>query len=56
MGYVFQTGQLQNLSLLLQINNLENEPFRGSFDGRADRPREFFEYGRTYLVGVNYKF
>ena len=56
MGYAFQGGQLEGLSVLLQINNLENEPFRGSFDGRDDRPREFFEYGRTYLVGVNYKF
>jgi hypothetical protein len=56
MGYAFQGGSLEGLSLLLQVNNLENEPFRGSFDGRDDRPREFFEYGRTYLVGVNYKF
>jgi iron complex outermembrane receptor protein len=56
LGYTFESGPLQNLSLLLQVNNLENEPFRSTFDGRNDRPREFFEYGRTYLFGVNYRF
>ncbi|MFZ5655944.1 MAG: TonB-dependent receptor [Pseudomonadota bacterium] len=56
LGYTFQQGPLENLSVLLQVNNLENEPFRGEFDGRADRPRKYFEYGRTYLLGVNYRF
>ena len=56
MGYTFQDGPLKDLSLLLQVNNLKNEPFKSNFDGRADRPREFFEYGRTYLLGVNYRF
>ncbi len=56
LGYTFQRGPLQNVSLLLQVNNLENEPFTSSFDGRDDRPREYFEYGRTYLLGVNYRF
>ena len=27
-----------------------------SFDGNDARPREFFEYGRTYLFGVNYRY
>jgi iron complex outermembrane receptor protein len=53
MGYTFQNGPLQNLSLLLQVNNLENEPFQTLTDGR---PNTFSEYGRTYLFGVNYKF
>jgi iron complex outermembrane receptor protein len=56
IGYTFQTGPLENLGILLQVNNLENEPFRSQFDGRNDRPREYFEYGRTYLLGVNYRF
>ena len=47
---------MKNLSLLLQVNNIENEPFRSNFDQRDDRPRQFFEYGRTYLVGANYRF
>ncbi len=56
IGYVFQEGPLKDLSILLQVNNIENEPFRSEFDERGDRPREFFEYGRTYLLGVNYRF
>ena len=56
MGYTFQSGPMKNLSILLQVNNLENEPFRSSFDGDNTRPREYFEYGRTYLFGVNYRY
>ena len=56
LGYTFQTGALQNLSILLQVNNLENEPFRALSDNLDDRPRQYYEYGRTYLVGLNYRF
>ena len=56
MGYTFQSGPMKNLSILLQVNNLENEPFRSSFNGDNARPREYFEYGRTYLFGVNYRY
>ncbi len=54
LGYTFQSGPLQDLSLLLQVNNIENEPFR-TIDGDG-RPQNFSEYGRTFLFGVNYKF
>ena len=56
LGYTFQSGPLENLSILLQVNNLKNEPFRSSFNGNNLQPREYFEYGRTYLFGVNYRF
>lgn len=56
LGYTIQSGTLENLSFLLQVNNLENEPFRSTFGGDSTRPREYFEYGRTYLFGVNYRF
>jgi len=56
IGYTFQEGALKNLSLLLQVNNIENEPFRSNYDMMDERPRQFFEYGRTYLFGVNYRF
>lgn len=56
LGYTLQSGMLKDLSFLLQVNNLENEPFTSSFDGRSDRPKQYFEYGRTYLLGVNYRF
>jgi iron complex outermembrane receptor protein len=56
LGYQFGEGPLDGLSILFQVNNLENTPFTQEFDRRADRPRKYFEYGRTYLLGVNYKF
>lgn len=56
LGYTIQSGPLKDVSLLLQVNNIENTPFTSSFNGRADRPKAFAEYGRTYLLGVNYKF
>ncbi len=56
LGYTLQSGPMKDLSLLLQVNNLENEPFSSSYDGLSDRPRQYFEYGRTYLFGVNYRF
>jgi len=56
LGYVFQRGPLQNLSLLLQVNNLENEPFRSNRDGIDERVNRYYDYGRTYLFGVNYRF
>lgn len=56
LGYTLQSGPMKDVSFLLQVNNLENEPFSSSYDGRSDRPRQYFEYGRTYLLGVNYRF
>jgi iron complex outermembrane recepter protein len=57
-GYEFKQGALQGLSVLLQINNLDNEPYRELYRGEneLDRPRLWSEYGRTTLLGVNYKF
>lgn len=55
-GYSFPDGgRLEGLSLLLQVNNLENEPFRSTY-GADDQPRDYWEFGRTYLFGVNYRF
>lgn len=56
IGYTFQTGAFKDLSLLLQVYNIENEPFRSNFDQMEERPRQFMEFGRTYLFGVNYRF
>jgi iron complex outermembrane receptor protein len=55
VGYNIQSGPLKNLSFLLQVNNLTDEPFR-QYNTYVDRPSKFSEYGRTYLLGVNYKF
>ena len=56
IGYQIQSGVLKNLSFLFQVSNLGDEPFRSNFDDIDDRPRQYFEYGRNYLLGVNYRF
>jgi len=56
VGYTFQAGPLQDLSILLQVNNINNEPFSSSFDAGDSQPKQYFEYGRTYLLGLNYRF
>lgn len=57
IGYAFpDTSALQGLSVLFQVNNLTNEPYREYFPDFTGLPRMFNEYGRTALLGVTYKF
>ena len=56
IGYSFQSGPLQNLSITFQVNNLTNEPSRQTVAGYDDRFSDYFEYGRTYMLGASYKF
>jgi iron complex outermembrane receptor protein len=56
IGYSFQSGPLQNLSLVLQVNNLTNEPSRQTVVDYDDRFSDYFEYGRTWMLGASYKF
>jgi len=46
---------LAGMTLLLQASNLTDESYR-TYSGSKDRPLERIEWGRTYLVGLNYKF
>jgi len=46
---------LEGLSILLQVSNLTNAPYR-TYAQTKDRPLEYIEWGRTYLMGVTYKF
>lgn len=55
VGYAFDAGALKGLSFLFQVNNANNEPYRENFDSAAT-PRIITTYGRSYLLGVNYKF
>ena len=56
IGYSFPEGSsLAGLSLLLQVSNLTNEKYQ-TYAGTKDRPLEYIEWGRTYLLGANYKF
>lgn len=56
LSYAFpDTGALGGLTVLLQGLNLTNEAYR-TYAGTKDRPLEHIQWGRTYLVGVNYRF
>ncbi|GAB3056790.1 TonB-dependent receptor [Stenotrophomonas tumulicola] len=56
VSYTFSdSSSLAGLTLLLQGTNLTNEPYR-TYAGTTDRPLEYIEWGRTYMLGVNYKF
>ncbi|MFI8719048.1 TonB-dependent receptor [Stenotrophomonas sp. NPDC077464] len=56
ISYTFaDDSAMKGLTLLLQGSNLTNEPYR-TYAGTKDRPLEYIEWGRTYMLGVNYKF
>jgi len=56
VSYTFSdSSSLAGLTLLLQGTNLTNEPYR-TYAGTRDRPLEYVEWGRTYMLGVNYRF
>jgi iron complex outermembrane receptor protein len=59
-GYEFKQGAAKGLSILLQVNNLTNTPYQTSqtsnFNiGPVTTPLEYDTFGRTILLGVNYK-
>jgi iron complex outermembrane recepter protein len=56
IGYRFTSGSLKGLSVTVQGLNLTDEPF---INYQNDDPRQIIDYeryGRTYLVGIAYKF
>ncbi|KAF1692880.1 TonB-dependent receptor [Pseudoxanthomonas koreensis] len=55
VSYTFGSGSLAGMTLLLQGQNLTNESYR-TYAGTKDRPLENIEWGRTILLGVNYRF
>ena len=55
LGYAFEAGSLKGLSILFQVNNANNEPYR-TYDSVPIKPNQYTVYGRTTLLGVNYKF
>lgn len=66
VGYSFQEGSsLEGMSVLFQINNLTNSPYRtrvGVDDGGVKTsdggflPETYEEYGREFLLGFSYRF
>ncbi len=62
LGYAFETGALKGLSLLFQVNNLTNTPYRTTLQDDSSTstpprmmPEQYYEYGRRYLLGLTYK-
>jgi iron complex outermembrane recepter protein len=59
-GYNFAEGtRFEGLSILLQANNLLNESYRQTRtfgSSNLEAPTLYGEYGRSILLGVNYKF
>lgn len=54
MGYQFGEGRLDGLSVLFQVNNLTNEPYI-AYARTETRQQDFQQYGRQFLLGINYK-
>ena len=61
LGYAFDHGTWNGLSILLQVNNLTNSPMKTEQiaalpnNVKVARPLEYDTFGRTVLFGVNYK-
>jgi len=56
VSYSFGDGHaLGGLSILFQVSNLTDEAYQ-TYAGTKDRPLEYIEWGRTYLLGINYRF
>ncbi len=55
LGYEIQSGALKNLGFVLQAYNLTNASY-STYQVNKERIEEYQEYGRTCLVGANYKF
>ena len=56
IGYEFQSGPLEGLSALVQVNNLTDEPFYTYEAEDERRIIDYQSYGRTFLFGLNYRY
>ncbi len=55
LSYTIETGRFDGVTFLFQASNLTDEAYR-TYAETKDRPLENIEWGRTYLLGVSYKF
>lgn len=55
VGYEFKTGGLKGLGFVLQVYNLTDEKYK-TYQETKDRVVEYQKYGKTVLLGANYKF
>jgi iron complex outermembrane receptor protein len=54
IGYEFGDGKLDGVSVLFQVNNLTNEPYI-AYAVDESRQQDYQQYGRQFLLGVNYR-
>jgi TonB-dependent receptor len=54
VGYEFSQGRFNGVSVLFQVNNLTNEPYI-AYAVSETRQQDFQEYGRQFLLGINYR-
>jgi outer membrane receptor protein involved in Fe transport len=54
LGYHFGEGRLEGLSILLQANNITDEPYI-AYALTETRQQDYQEYGRQVLLGINYR-
>lgn len=55
LGYDFKDGSMKGLGLLFQVNNLMDAAYQ-TYSGTPDKPLEYIKYGRSVMLGANYKF
>ncbi|TIX51726.1 TonB-dependent receptor [Alteraurantiacibacter aquimixticola] len=56
IGYRFESGSLDGLSITLQALNLTDEPFVSFQNDDEAQIIDYESYGRTYLIGASYRF
>jgi iron complex outermembrane receptor protein len=56
IGYQFESGALEGLSFLAQVNNLTDEPFYTFQNGDERQVIDHQTYGRSFLVGLSYRY
>jgi iron complex outermembrane recepter protein len=54
LGYHFSEGRFDGLSILLQANNVTDEPYI-AYAVSETRQQDYQEYGRQILLGINYR-
>jgi iron complex outermembrane receptor protein len=56
IGYQFQSGPLEGLSVLLTGSNLTDQEFVTLENRDPLQVRDYQVYGSTYMIGINYRF
>ncbi|MDP5211642.1 TonB-dependent receptor [Pseudoalteromonas tunicata] len=59
LGYSFEESSvesLQGLTVSFQVQNITEEPFTSLSGDNKLQVRDYQDYGRTYLLGLSYKF